>query len=192
MNGAIHHDGADLKMRFLKWQCLMRQALMREDMGRPNDAIIPELVQTEYDQSHNHKSQGKFISLISKDESHSLLPELRHIANKTHDPALRRQAAVQFFSAEYYQKAVEFSDKLTAVFAPQARERAHFIHEMGDWMLKFNGFGHQFNLFCRANLLSGQDYLFQASWWHNFMFNPNLQAESMILAFTPDWSKSSM
>ena len=187
MNGAIHHDGAELKMRFLKWQCLMRQALMREDMGQPNDAITPELVQTD-----NEQSQGRFISLISKDESHSLLPELRHIANKTHDPALRRQAAIQFFSAEYYQKAAEFSDRLTAVFAPQARERAHFIDEMGDWMLKFNGFGHQFNLFCRAHLLSRQDYLFQASWWHNFMFNPNLQAESVILAFIPDWSKSSM
>jgi hypothetical protein len=35
------------------------------------------------------------------------------------------------------------------------------------------------------------DPLYQASYWHNHLFNPNIPDGIRVLSFTPDWRHSS-
>ena len=102
-----------LRDRFLKWQCRTRQIMMRENDGRPDPAIMPEIfLQGE------SELLGAIITVLSKAPVHSVTAELTHMARQTHDPAQIRDRALQFFSATYYQKHREFSDILTATFPP--------------------------------------------------------------------------
>ena len=61
---------------------------------------------------------GHVITVMCKLPAYSVTAELTHMAKKTMDPAKWREEALKFFSATHYQKAREFSDVLTANFAP--------------------------------------------------------------------------
>jgi len=39
-------------------------------------------------------------------------------------------------------------------------------------------------------LLGKADPLYQATWWHNSLFNSNLHPDTLILAFNVNWSSS--
>jgi hypothetical protein len=43
---------------------------------------------------------------------------------------------------------------------------------------------------CGVRSLTENDPAFQATFWHNAMFNPHLPAGVKILAFQPDWSRA--
>ena len=94
---------------FLKWQCLTRQIMMRENQGRPDDAIMPAVLLQGDDEPMGH-----IITILNKGPDHSLVPEMQHMLRKTNDPAQIRNAALQFLSATYYQKHTRFSDKALA------------------------------------------------------------------------------
>lgn len=158
---------------------------MRENQGRPDDAIAPTLTLPGDDQPIGH-----VITVISKSTPYSKLPELRQIAKHTHDPAQRRDKALQFFSETYYQKAKEFSDTLTATFPPESPGAASIL-EAGSCVLTFEAYGQRYDLTCTVRQLEQRSALYQSTWWHNMLFNPDLPADTVILGFTPDWQQSS-
>jgi hypothetical protein len=174
-----------LRDSFMRWQCRVRQMMMRDDRGRPGDAITPTLTL-----AGDVAPMGHVITLISKSPQYSKTPEMRHMARKTNDPAQRREAALTFFSEYYYQKATEFSDTLTATFPPGSPGAAQ-IREAGRVILTFEAYNQRYDLACRVWTLAEHNPLYQATYWHNLLFNPGLAADTIILGFEPDWARSS-
>ena len=54
----------------------------------------------------------------------------------------------------------------------------------------FEAYNHNFKLDCEVELLRKEDPLYQATWWHNSLFNSNLHPDTLILAFNVNWSSS--
>ena len=166
---------------FLKWQCRVRQIAMREAMGRPDEAVMPAVTLP-----GDSAPLGHVITVMSKAPAFSMTPELRHLAKSTHDPAQRREKAVRLFSAAYYQRPGEFSDLLTATF-PASSKGAAAIRSAGRCMLTFDAYSQHWQLDCEVGVLAPRHPLHDATWWHNQLFNPSLSADTVILAFDPDW-----
>ncbi len=177
-------EGAVMRDGFLRWQCRIRQMMMREDLGRPSDGITPEVTLI-----GEGEPLGHIITVMSKTLAHSMTEEFRHMVRKTHDPAQRRDNAIRLFSEAYYQKAETFSDILTSTFPPRS-VGASQIRAAERCTLKFEAFRQRFDVVCKVWVLAEQNPLHQATYWHNLLFNPTLPAETVILGFEPDWAKS--
>jgi hypothetical protein len=175
---------AALRDSFLRWQCRVRQMMMRDEQGRPSAGIVPALTLPGATEPLGH-----IITVMSKSPQFSKTPEMRHMARKTNDPAQRREAALAFFSEYYYQKPAEFSDILTATF-PAGSPGAAKIREAGRAVLTFDAYAQRFVLDCRVWKLAEHNPLYQSTYWHNLLFNPGLAADTVILGFEPDWTRS--
>lgn len=169
---------------FLRWQCRIRQMMMREDLGRPSDGITPEVTLI-----GENEPLGHVITVMNKTLAHGMTEEFRHMVRKTHDPAQRRDNAIRLFSEAYYQKAETFSDILTSTFPPGSAGAAQ-IRAAERCTLKFEAFRQRYDVVCKVWVLGEQNPLHQATYWHNMLFNPTLPAETVILGFEPDWAKS--
>ncbi len=174
-----------LRDAFLRWQCRVRQISMRENLGRPDGAIKPRLTL-----NRDPEPVGNIITVLSRNPSHSKTPEMRHMVQSIFDPSQRREKAIQFFSEIYYQKFLQFSDTLTAAFSPNSPV-AEAICTAKASSLTFENYGQRFDLDCTVSTLPKKNPLFQATWWHNKLFNPHLLPDAVILGFEPDWSRSS-
>lgn len=183
----VRMESANLALRdsFLGWQCRVRQLMMREDDGRPGPGIMPALTL-----AGASEPMGHIITVMSKAPHHSRTPELQHMARRTNDPAQRRESALAFLREAYYQHPDEFSDMLTATFPPGSPGAAA-IRESGRVTLNFQAYSQRYDLDCRVWMLAEHNPLWQATYWHNLLFNPNLPADTVILGFEPDWSRSS-
>jgi hypothetical protein len=181
----IARDPNPLQMTFLRWQCRVRQMAMRDQEGRPDDAITPAVFLPGEDDAMGH-----IITLLNKSPGYSVTAELDYMAAKTNDPALRRDQALQFLAAGYYQNAVEFSDILTATFPPGS-EGAKTLHEAGHVTLVFEAFNQRFDLKCKVWRLAAHNPLHAATIAHNRLFNPALPPGTEVLGFEPDWDASS-
>ena len=177
-------DPMALRNAFLKWQCLTRQFSVRQNQGRPDEAVTPAVILKGQTEPYDH-----IITVLSKTPQQSLLPELQHLVRRTLDPAQRRQKALELLSETYYQKPMSFSDILTATFPPQS-PRAAAIRKAGHCRLVFSGYGQSYQIECKIWALTKKNTLYQATFWHNLLFNPALHPDTMILGFEPDWTKS--
>ena len=173
-----------MKDKFIKWQCHTRQMMMRDNQGRPDAAIMPEVYLAGQD-----ASLGALITILNKLPTYSLTPEMLHMARKTNDPAQVRSQAIQFFSATYYQKFRQFSDVLTATFPPGSGGAAQ-LQTAGSCRLVFGAYAQRFDLECTVMPMAQQNALHQATMAHNRLFNRGLSAETIVLGFEPDWEKS--
>ena len=173
-----------LRDMFIRWQCRVRQIAMRQNGGRPDDAVMPELTLPGASEPLGH-----VITVLSKGPAASKTPELQHMVRYTNDPAQRRDKALQFLSETYYQKPREFSDILTATFPPGSAG-AKAIVAAGRCSLAFSAYNQRFDLRCTVLELTTGDALYEATWWHNLLFNPNLHPDTIVLGFKPDWEES--
>ncbi len=173
-----------LRDKFLKWQCRTRQMMMRDNQGRPDASIMPDLFLPD-----EAEPLGAIITILNKTPAHSVIPELIHMARRTNDPAQIRGQALQYFAATYYQKHREFSDILTATFAPDSAGAAR-IRAAGNCRLVFEAYSQRFDLTCKVRTLVAPDPLFQATMAHNRLFNRGLPVDAAILGFEPDWTAS--
>ena len=152
MNFNLQGDGVsaalELRKTFFKWQCRVSQLAVREHAGRPDPSIMP-LIRL----GPNLEEIGYIITLIHKLPRFSVTSELRHIAKKTFDPLQRRDQAIRFLSATYYQKADEFADIFTATFA-QNSQGAEQIHLHGNCIAVFEAYSQRFKLKCKVWKLS--------------------------------------
>jgi hypothetical protein len=172
-----------LRMAFLRWQCRVRQMSMRDNDGRPDDGIMPDVIlpgQTE--------PLGAVITVLNKSPGYSVTPELTHMAAKTNDPAQRRDQAIRFLAAGHYQKAAEFSDILTATFPPDSPGAAT-IRKAGACTLVFDAFAQRFDLSCKVWKLARHNLLYQSTMAHNRLFNPALPPDTVVLGFEPNWAE---
>ena len=130
---------------------------------------------------------GPITVLIVKQFSDHITAQFKHMAKKTHDPAERYQSALQMLSAAYYQRAKEFSDELTALFGPGSATASRLLKEQHCTLI-FDEYNQRYVLPCVVRALRPNSDAYQATFWHNSLFNPELPGDVMILGFQPDWS----
>lgn len=178
----LQPDEKLMKRAFLGWQCRLRQLSMRDNEGRPGEGMRPKLEVAGQD-------AGTMTVVITKDDSEESMSEFRYIVKRTHDPKERFEAALRYFQSSYFQDPMSFSDEMTAVLGMNAMMPAQ-ITGRKDCILTFKQFGQVYELACRANLLAVDHPRFQATYWHNALFNPSIPAGVQIVGFSPDWSKA--
>lgn len=176
-----HHE---LMERFLRWQCRVRQIAMRDARGKPDDAVTPALTL-----AGETEPMGHIITVMSKWGAYSKTPELKHMVKRTHDPAQRREKAIEYFSSSYFQNIHEFSDSLTATFPPDS-PGAQIIEQAGECTLCFEAYSQRYDIVCSVSRLGINNPMYQATYWHNLLFNPNLHPQISVLQFKPDWDRS--
>lgn len=181
----VSFSDSPLRLAFLKWQCRTRQIAMRDNNGRPDDAIMPAVWLPDATEPMGH-----VITILNKAPGYSVTAELNHMAAKTNDPAQIRNTALQFLSASYYQKPKEFSDILTATFPPDSQGAAT-IREAERVRLAFDAYNQKFDLECKVWRLAEHNPLHKATLAHNRLFNPDIPPQTVILGFEPDWGASS-
>ena len=177
-------DTLPLRNAFVGWQCRSRQIAMRENLGKPDNSIMPTVYQEK-----TNKPFGQIITVLLKKAAYSKTLELKQIFKRTNDPSERRENALQLFSEAYYQIPAEFSDTLTATFTPNSSSTKFFMNTR-KCILKFCAYSQQFELTCNVFKLEKSDPSYQATWWHNRIFNPRLNPETIIIGFEPNWIAS--
>ena len=174
----------NLRRSFFKWQCRVRQIAMRESQGRPDASITPEILLGPED-----IPLGQIITLMHKLPRYSATAELKHIAKKTFDPSQRREQAIRFLSSNYYQKADEFADILTASFAPDSKGAVQ-IYEHGSCKAIFEAYSQRFVVKCKVWKLSDKNPYYESTIAHNLLFNPDLKPGTIVIGFEPVWTQS--
>lgn len=176
---------SSMRDAFMRWQCRVRQIAMRENSGRPDDGSIADITL-----HGNSESLGRIIIVLNKSPLFSKTPELKHMFLRTNDPAQRRDKAIQLLSETYFQKHKEFSDTMTSTFLPGS-EGAQIILSAKRCELEFEAYNQKYKLVCEARQLTKGEPLYQSTYWHNLLFNPNLSPDTTIIGFQPDWDACS-
>jgi hypothetical protein len=109
---------------------------------------------------------------------------------RTQDPVERYDKALEYLAGNYFQRPDEFSDELTALFAPEAALVGTLL-QLGQCRLVFEQYTHRYRLPCGVAEFAAEDARFLATYWHNRLFNPNLPAGVRVLGFRPDWNHGS-
>lgn len=175
---------AMLRNHFLGWQCRIRQLAVRQAGGRPTAAMTPQVLL-----EPEGRDFGRIVVLTVKAEPAEIIAQFRHMVRKTHDPAERYDAALKFLAAAYYRRPQEFSDELTALFGPGS-ETAVALLSAGHCRLRFEQYSQAYDLPCAVRELGEAEPAFQATYWHNALFNPALPGGARVLGLQPDWARA--
>lgn len=171
------------RLNFLTWQCRLRKRSMREDGGKPSPGMCPTVILPD------GTEMGPIVVLLMKHTAASESAELRFMVARTQDPAERYRRGLRFLQAEYYLRPAEFNGDLTAVFG-QASQTASRLIEEGQCRLEFAEARQEFGLSCDVRELDPDEDAWQASYWHNRLFNPGLSPDCRIVTFSPGWAGS--
>jgi len=133
------------------------------------------------------EAPDRIVVLIIKSRAAEFASRFRFMAAKTNDPADRRDSALRFLAAGYYQKPDEFSDELTALFAPRSGLAGRLLGA-GSCVLVFEQYGQGYRLPCAVRNLPENDSAYEATYWHNSLFNPAIPGGVQVLGFQPDWN----
>lgn len=176
---------AQLREEFVAWQCRLRQLSVREMGGRPTPGMRPRVATTEGEEI----SPG-IVVLLNKADPSEAIALFRHQVLKTFDPIERYDKALEIMAASYFQHPDEFSDVTTALFGPESAIVDRLVTSYR-CVLEFSQFGQSFRVPCSAVRLAETDDGFQATYWHNRLYNDAMPAGVQVLAFAPDWTHAS-
>lgn len=171
---------AELRRYFLGWQCRIRQLSAREQGGRPLPGMQPYLTYSE------SLERVRITTVLVKREPADETAEFKHMVRKTPDAAQRYESAVRMLSAHYYQHPETFSDEMTALFS-QGAALVERLLPQDRCTLDFEHATQRFRLPCAVRNLQPGSAEFEATYWHNLLFNPALPAGVSIVGFRPDW-----
>ena len=127
------------------------------------------------------------IVLVVESDPEASTALFRHQYLKTQDPNERYDKVLEILQASHFQRPAEFSDVMTALFGPQSAVAARLLAH-GRGILEFEEYAQGYRIPCAVAALEENHRFFQATYWHNRMFNPNLPGGIQILSFTPDWA----
>ena len=181
MMGESNHP---LKEYFIGWQCRLRQHASRKEEGRPGSGMKAGLFVKISDRDLGPLN----INIVQKDPE-EITAEFRHVVKKTHDPKIRRESALKILSSAYYQYPKDFDETLTATFI-LGSELASLLIGQQECELVFEQYQQTFRLHCKVAEIPEDSLLYQATYWHNYMFNATLPAKVHVLGFTPNWDTS--
>ena len=164
---------------FLRWQCRLRMRAMRELGGRPTDGMTAGIHAVD-----GGDEQARINFLIIRKDSAERTAEFRHIVRKTPDSSQWLKNGLQVLAERHYQQASDFGDELTALFSLDS-QAAYALLKAGQCRLSFgeSSIAHEFDFDVRS--LNEDEELFQATYWHNHLFNPTLPGAVRVLGFMP-------
>lgn len=171
-----------MRAHFLGWQCRLRQKAVRQDSGRPSAGMRPQVA----------LASGEVLAeavtvLLVESEPDATTAQFRHMVKRTQDPRQRYEAAIKFLASAYFQHPDAFSDRMTALFAPDS-DVARRLDRAGAAVLAFQQYGQSYRVPCAAALIGEWDPSWQATYWHNALFNPAIPPAPLVVAFEPDWA----
>lgn len=170
-----------IREHFLGWQCRIRQKAVRQEGGRPSQGMRPRIL------APGGEELAEAVTvLIAEHDSEATTAQFRHIVKKTHDPRQRYEAATKLLASAYFQHPEDFSDRLTALFQPGSALARRLLAE-GRAVLLFQQYGQSYRVPVAVEELGSDDPLWQATFWHNAMFNPAIPPNPHVLALEPDW-----
>lgn len=160
---------------FIGWQCRIRQYAVRKQEGRPSSAMRPNLY-----------IDGDLIGPITinliKDEPADVTAEFQFIHRKTQDPKARYENGLKILCEYYYQRTNEFDHEMSAIFSLDS-DLAMKIVASDDVELRFEQSSQSYCLKCNTRSIPIGDEKYEASYWHNALFNPNMPGKVSVIGF---------
>lgn len=173
-----------LRDHFLGWQCRVRQHAMRMEGGRPPSAARPRV------EAENGTVVAEAVTLLlvkrAPEEDTALF---RHMVARTNDPAERYQKAVAYLCGDYYQQPRTFADMLCGLFGPVSRTAQRLLDE-GRCVTRFSQFAQSYRIPCAVDEVGSDEPAWQATYWHNALFNPAMPPGGRVLVFRPRWPEA--
>ncbi len=173
-----------IRDHFLGWQCRIRQIAMRNDQGCPSPGMRPRLLTTE----GQELSPALTILLVPRAPEESTA-FFRFQTQKTRDPKQIYENGLEYLQSTHFQNAKGFSDEMTALFNTGS-PLAERLLAAGRCRLDFAQFNQRFDLLCAMRALAPDDPAFEATYWHNRIFNPAIPGAATVLGLTPDWASA--
>jgi hypothetical protein len=171
-----------LRAEFIGWQCRLRQLSARQEGGRPSSGMRPRITTPIGDEL-----VAAITVLISEADPDDTTRQFRYQVQKTQDPNERYDKVLEFLQGGYFQYPARFSDVLTALFASGSALAARLL-DQARCVLEFEQFGQAYRIPCAVTRLPPAHPRYQATYWHNRLFNEHLPPAVEVLAFTPDWA----
>jgi hypothetical protein len=165
--------------RFISWQCRLRKKSMRELGGRPSEGMSAGVHSIK---GGEEKSRMSF--LLIKQESDLVTSEFRHIIRKTQDSAEWVKNGLRILSERHYQDDFDFSNDITALFNLDS-SLLNALTTAGKCQLKICEGSIDYAFDFKVNELEKEDSHFQATYWHNHLFNPTLPGQVSVLRLSP-------
>ena len=165
--------------RFIAWQCRLRKQCVRELGGKPSVGMSAGI----YSISGGDE-QSRLSFLIVRKDSGARTDEFRHLVRKTPDSREWAKNGLQILSELHYHETDQFDNRLTALFGLDSTV-ADALLEAGQCHLKFAEKGVDYEFDFDVESLADESEFFQATYWHNRLFNPTLPGQVRILGFTP-------
>jgi hypothetical protein len=172
----------ELCKQFIGWQCRVRQYAVRKNEGIPSTGMRPDL-------EIDGERFGPVTIQIVKSDSEDVTREFRFIVQKTQEHQSRYESGLKLLSEYYYQIPAEFDEEMTAVYSVHS-EFAKRIVEAGSCMLEFDQGNQRYQLNCKTRFIEPGEQKYQATYWHNSLFNASMPGVVSIIGFAPDWSSS--
>jgi hypothetical protein len=172
----------ELRGHFLAWQCRIRQIAMRQDGGRPSSGMRPRVFV-----GGREVAPALTVLIVPKDSSETTAL-FRFQVQKTVDPRDVYERGLALLQADYFQEPKSFSDRLTAVLPAGSALAATLLAE-GACVLEFDQFSQHYRLPCTVAALRPGHAAYEATVWHNRLFNPSLPEDVQVLAFKPEWGR---
>ncbi len=165
--------------KFKSWQCRLRKMSMRELKGVPTQGMTAGVYST-----RGGEEQSRLSFMILKDDMSPHISEFRHIVKKSKDPADWMKNGLKILAEWYYHDPKIFRDDLTALFSIDSNLAAAML-QAGKVRLKFNQDSIQHDFDFEVTALDESDEAFQATYWHNHLFNPTLPGQVQVLKMSP-------
>ena len=165
---------------FMAWQCQLRKLAVREEGGRPSPGMQPRV--TRLDGSEILAAMT--VLILEKDPTAST-HMFRHIGRQSHDPRQRYEKGLKVLADEYFERPELFADLSTAQFAQESETAAELVQE-DLCVLSFQEGKRVHSLECTVAALQETDPFYQATCWHNCLFNQGLQPGGRVLCFVPE------
>lgn len=164
---------------FIAWQCRLRKQSMREFGGRPSVGMSAGV----YPVSGGDE-QSRMNFLILRRDSRQRTDEFRHIIRKTPDTSEWLKNGLRILAELHYHETDQFDRRLSALFSLDSA-LADALSKAGQCHLKIaeKSIDHAFDF--DVSELAQDDDLFQATYWHNRLFNPTLPGQVRVLCFNP-------
>ncbi len=128
--------------------------------------------------------QSRMNFLIMRTETGDRTRELRHIVRKTPDSAEWMKHGLRILAERHYHDEDQFENRLTALFGLEST-LGYALTRAGQCRLKFAEGSIEYEFEFDVVSLDEEDPLFEATYWHNHLFNPALPGRVRVLAFIP-------
>ena len=183
-NALTENDRLPIQNYFIGWQCRVRELALRSEEGRPNGGMRPQII----------LKNGKVVFsaatlLIIPDQPDQSIRQFRFMALKTQDPKERYTKALQLLAARFYQNAEDFSGAMSGIFS-RTSEEMKALEKHQYCVMEFDYQQQAFKIPCHVSASPNNELVYEFTYWHNYLFNPNLSPEVKVLHFKPDWSKT--